>query len=193
MAWGGGGLYTFMLGKVIFICWLKVLFSFAVVQVLPPLKDVKERPEIGCTVRNKLVRLMTHIDMAVKQGAAEFLFVLCKESGENSACLIFLKGIFVGIGLNFHCLTKYNNLILNKLINNCFCTSFSLVDHQWIIWWSTLVMAMLRDCWWHGGCWPEAEERHSTRLMKTRTQRSTSQPNHCKCPYMYAYLLFLFS
>lgn len=51
-------------------------------QVLPPLKDVKERPEVGSTVRNKLVRLMTHIDMGVKQGAAEFLFVLCKESGE---------------------------------------------------------------------------------------------------------------
>lgn len=25
---------------------------------------------------------MTHVDMGVKQGAAEFLFVLCKESGE---------------------------------------------------------------------------------------------------------------
>ncbi|CAB1313626.1 unnamed protein product [Coregonus sp. 'balchen'] len=29
-------------------------------QVLPPLKEVKVRPEIGSTVRNKLVRLMTH-------------------------------------------------------------------------------------------------------------------------------------
>ena len=51
-------------------------------QVLPPLKDVNIRPEIGTTVRNKLVRLMTHVDMGVKQSAAEFLFVLCKESGE---------------------------------------------------------------------------------------------------------------
>lgn len=51
-------------------------------QVLPPLKDVKVRPEVGSTVRNKLVRLMTHIDMGVKQGAAEFLFVLCKENGK---------------------------------------------------------------------------------------------------------------
>ncbi|XP_076841203.1 chaperone Ric-8B isoform X2 [Brachyhypopomus gauderio] len=52
-------------------------------KVLPPLKDVKERPEVGSTVRNKLVRLMTHVDMGVKQGAAEFLFVLCKESVDN--------------------------------------------------------------------------------------------------------------
>ncbi|XP_063335973.1 synembryn-B isoform X1 [Pelmatolapia mariae] len=52
-------------------------------QVLPPLKDVKSRPEIGTTVRNKLVRLMTHVDMGVKQTAAEFLFVLCKESVDN--------------------------------------------------------------------------------------------------------------
>lgn len=52
-------------------------------QVLPPLKDVKIRPEVGSMLRNKLVRLMTHVDMGVKQTAAEFLFVLCKESGER--------------------------------------------------------------------------------------------------------------
>lgn len=44
---------------------------------------MKIRPEIGSTIRNKLVRLMTHVDMDVKQTAAEFLFVLCKESGEQ--------------------------------------------------------------------------------------------------------------
>uniref|UniRef100_A0A3Q0RA37 Synembryn n=1 Tax=Amphilophus citrinellus TaxID=61819 RepID=A0A3Q0RA37_AMPCI len=52
-------------------------------QVLPPLKDVESRPEVGTTIRNKLVRLMTHVDMGVKQTAAEFLFVLCKESVDN--------------------------------------------------------------------------------------------------------------
>ncbi|KAL2093454.1 hypothetical protein ACEWY4_010766 [Coilia grayii] len=52
-------------------------------KVLPPLKDVKNRPEVGSTIRNKLVRLMTHVDMGVKQSAAEFLFVLCKESVDN--------------------------------------------------------------------------------------------------------------
>uniref|UniRef100_W5LLM0 Synembryn n=1 Tax=Astyanax mexicanus TaxID=7994 RepID=W5LLM0_ASTMX len=74
-------------------------------KVLPPLKDVKERPEIGTTVRNKLVRLMTHVDMGVKQGAAEFLFVLCKESVDNllkytgygnAAGLLVARGLLAG-------------------------------------------------------------------------------------------------
>lgn len=44
---------------------------------------MKNRPEVGNSLRNKLVRLMTHIDTDVKHCAAEFLFVLCKESGES--------------------------------------------------------------------------------------------------------------
>lgn len=51
-------------------------------QVLPPLRDVRTRPEVGEQLRNKLVRLMTHLDTDVKRVAAEFLFVLCSESGE---------------------------------------------------------------------------------------------------------------
>ena len=54
------------------------------VQVLPPLRDVMNKPEVGSTLRNKLVRLMTHIDTDVKDCAAEFLFILCKESGERN-------------------------------------------------------------------------------------------------------------
>lgn len=74
-------------------------------QVLPPLKDVKIRPEIGTTTRNKLVRLMTHVDMGVKQTAAEFLFVLCKESVDNllkytgygnAAGLLVARGLLAG-------------------------------------------------------------------------------------------------
>ncbi|KAG7454768.1 hypothetical protein MATL_G00263200 [Megalops atlanticus] len=74
-------------------------------QVLPPLKDVKNRPEVGSTVRNKLVRLMTHVDMGVKQSAAEFLFVLCKESVDsllkytgygNAAGLLVARGLLAG-------------------------------------------------------------------------------------------------
>ncbi|KAM8860606.1 chaperone Ric-8B [Synchiropus picturatus] len=49
-------------------------------QVLPPLRDVTTRPEVGTTLRNKVVRLMTHVDLGVKESAAEFLFVLCKEN-----------------------------------------------------------------------------------------------------------------
>ncbi|XP_075870839.1 chaperone Ric-8B isoform X2 [Nelusetta ayraudi] len=74
-------------------------------QVLPPLKDVKMRPEIGTTLRNKLVRLMTHVDTGVKQCSAEFLFVLCKESVENllkytgygnAAGLLVARGLLAG-------------------------------------------------------------------------------------------------
>ncbi|KAM8892357.1 chaperone Ric-8B isoform 2-T2 [Spinachia spinachia] len=74
-------------------------------QVLPPLKEVKIRPEIGTTTRNKLVRLMTHVDMGVKQTAAEFLFVLCKESVDNllkytgygnAAGLLVARGLLAG-------------------------------------------------------------------------------------------------
>ncbi|XP_062402905.1 synembryn-B isoform X2 [Sardina pilchardus] len=74
-------------------------------RVLPPLKDVSSRPEIGTTIRNKLVRLMTHVDMGVKQSAAEFLFVLCKESVDNlvkytgygsAAGLLLSRGLLAG-------------------------------------------------------------------------------------------------
>ncbi|XP_041852453.1 synembryn-B isoform X2 [Melanotaenia boesemani] len=74
-------------------------------QVLPPLKDVKIRPEVGTTIRNKLVRQMTHVDMGVKQMAAEFLFVLCKESVDNllkytgygnAAGLLVARGLLAG-------------------------------------------------------------------------------------------------
>ncbi|XP_075998502.1 chaperone Ric-8B [Genypterus blacodes] len=74
-------------------------------QVLPPLTDVKIRPEVGTAVRNKLVRLMTHVDMGVKQTAAEFLFVLCKESVDNllkytgygnAAGLLVARGLLAG-------------------------------------------------------------------------------------------------
>ena len=75
-------------------------------QVLPPLKEAKVRPEIGTTIRNKLVRLMTHVDMGVKQGAAEFLFVLCKESGERGS----------GAGLLMHHTTE-GELILEGTLS----------------------------------------------------------------------------
>ncbi|KPP78534.1 synembryn-B-like [Scleropages formosus] len=80
-------------------------FPTEFLQVLPPLKDVKNRPEVGTTIRNKLVRLMTHVDMGVKQSAAEFLFVLCKESVDNllkytgygnAAGLLAARGLLAG-------------------------------------------------------------------------------------------------
>ncbi|XP_051980991.1 synembryn-A-like [Xyrauchen texanus] len=79
--------------------------KFLRMKVLPPLRDVKNRPEVGNALRNKLVRLMTHIDTDVKHCAAEFLFVLCKESVSrfikytgygNAAGLLAARGLLRG-------------------------------------------------------------------------------------------------
>lgn len=83
----------------------RTIRKFIKAQVLPPLTDVSNRPEIGTTVRNKLVRLMTHVDLGVKQIAAEFLFVLCKERVDsllkytgygNAAGLLAARGLLAG-------------------------------------------------------------------------------------------------
>ncbi|XP_055519056.1 LOW QUALITY PROTEIN: synembryn-A-like [Leucoraja erinacea] len=74
-------------------------------RVLPPLRDVRNRPEVGETLRNKLVRLMTHINTDVKHCAADFLFVLCKENVSrfvkytgygNAAGLLAARGLLGG-------------------------------------------------------------------------------------------------
>nr|XP_033784627.1 synembryn-A isoform X1 [Geotrypetes seraphini]XP_033784628.1 synembryn-A isoform X1 [Geotrypetes seraphini] len=79
--------------------------KFLKAKVLPPLRDVKNRPEVGNSIRNKLVRLMTHLDTDVKHCAAEFLFVLCKESVSrfvkytgygNAAGLLAARGLMAG-------------------------------------------------------------------------------------------------
>ncbi|GLV37142.1 ric8a [Carabus blaptoides fortunei] len=49
-------------------------------QILPPLKDVHNRPEQGSTLRNHLCRLLTSPDLRVRDLAAELIFVLCKEN-----------------------------------------------------------------------------------------------------------------
>ncbi|XP_076878426.1 chaperone Ric-8A [Brachyhypopomus gauderio] len=79
--------------------------KFLRMKVLPPLRDVRNKPEVGNSLRNKLVRLMTHIDTDVKKCAAEFLFVLCKESVSrfikytgygNAAGLLAARGLMRG-------------------------------------------------------------------------------------------------
>lgn len=50
-------------------------------QVLPPLKDVHSRPEVGSTLRNSLCRLLTSPCIQIRDLVAEFLFILCKENG----------------------------------------------------------------------------------------------------------------
>ncbi|XP_067875857.1 synembryn-A-like isoform X2 [Heterodontus francisci] len=79
--------------------------KFLRARVLPPLRDVKNRPEVGEALRNKLVRLMTHVNTDVKHCAAEFLFVLCKENVSrfvkytgygNAAGLLAARGLLGG-------------------------------------------------------------------------------------------------
>lgn len=51
-------------------------------QVLPPLRDVRTRPEVGTQLRNYLCRLLTTPTTQVRDLVAEFLFILCKENGK---------------------------------------------------------------------------------------------------------------
>ncbi|XP_077406002.1 chaperone Ric-8A isoform X2 [Vanacampus margaritifer] len=73
--------------------------------VLPPLRDVSQRPEDGCTVKSRLIRLMTHLDTDLKHCAADLIFVLCKENVRrfvkytgygNAAGLLATRGLLGG-------------------------------------------------------------------------------------------------
>lgn len=74
-------------------------------QILPPLRDLTNRPEHGTTLRSRLVRLMTHVDTELKHCAADLLFVLCKENVRrfvkytgygNAAGLLAARGLLGG-------------------------------------------------------------------------------------------------
>ena len=49
--------------------------------VLPPITDVKQKPEDGDSPRAVLCRLLTSPDSTLSVMVAEFIFILCKESG----------------------------------------------------------------------------------------------------------------
>ncbi|XP_019114504.2 synembryn-A isoform X3 [Larimichthys crocea] len=75
--------------------------------ILPPLRDVSQRPEEGSTVKSRLIRLMTHLDTDVKHCAADLIFVLCKENVSrfvkytgygNAAGLLATRGLLGGQG-----------------------------------------------------------------------------------------------
>ncbi|KAL7074263.1 hypothetical protein ACQ4LE_006433 [Meloidogyne hapla] len=59
----------------------KVARRYCRLKVIPPLtaEDVKHRPDVGSSFRNKLVRLISSIG-ALSNASADFLFVLCKRS-----------------------------------------------------------------------------------------------------------------
>ena len=58
----------------------RLIRKYVRMQILPPLKDVMRRPEEGTTLRAKLCKLLTSSVTEVRDLAAEFLFVLCKEN-----------------------------------------------------------------------------------------------------------------
>ncbi|KAF7655331.1 hypothetical protein LDENG_00057640 [Lucifuga dentata] len=73
--------------------------------ILPPLRDVSQRPEEGSTVKSRLIRLMTHLDTDLKHCAADLIFVLCKENVRrfvkytgygNAAGLLATRGLLGG-------------------------------------------------------------------------------------------------
>lgn len=66
-------------------------------QVLPPLRDVKQRPEVGTHLRNYLCKLLTTPATQVRDLTSEFLFVLCKENGTTHlrAFIVFFLPIFL--------------------------------------------------------------------------------------------------
>lgn len=51
-------------------------------KILPPLKDIMQRPEEGSTLKAKLCKLLTSPIIELRDLVAEFLFILCKENGK---------------------------------------------------------------------------------------------------------------
>lgn len=81
-----------------------VIRRYVRAQVLPPLSDVKKRPEEGTTVRNHLCKLLTYPSTQISDLVAELLFVLCKENvgrmikytGYGNAAGLFAKRGLLG-------------------------------------------------------------------------------------------------
>lgn len=81
-----------------------VIRRYVRTQVLPPLSDVKKRPEEGEAVRNHLCKLLTYPSTQISDLVAELLFVLCKENvgrmikytGYGNAAGLFAKRGLLG-------------------------------------------------------------------------------------------------
>ncbi|CAD6197129.1 unnamed protein product [Caenorhabditis auriculariae] len=76
-----GLLETYLTALIRLCSYSKPARRFCRLKILPPLKksDVLVGPELGTTIRNKLVRVMTQATCA-KELTSEFLFILCKRS-----------------------------------------------------------------------------------------------------------------
>lgn len=73
-------------------------------EILPPLQPSDVRPEQFKDLRGKIVQLMTTVDVPLKNMAADFLFVLCKENSQrliryagygNSAGFLASRGLMI--------------------------------------------------------------------------------------------------
>ncbi|XP_076237343.1 ric8 guanine nucleotide exchange factor A isoform X2 [Calliopsis andreniformis] len=58
----------------------RLIRKYTRMQILPPLKDVMQRPEEGTTLRAKLCKLLTSPITEIRDLVADFLFILCKEN-----------------------------------------------------------------------------------------------------------------
>ncbi|XP_029177005.1 synembryn [Nylanderia fulva] len=58
----------------------RIIRKYVRFQILPPLKDVMNRPEEGTTLRAKLCKLLTSPITELHDLVAELLFILCKEN-----------------------------------------------------------------------------------------------------------------
>lgn len=74
---------------------------------------------------------MTHVDMGVKQTAAEFLFVLCKESGERNQMVICWRQTLPGKKRHFCVLVLLGSLTCCVLMALCFSWQSAEVHRLW--------------------------------------------------------------
>ncbi|XP_055336613.1 synembryn-A-like [Paramacrobiotus metropolitanus] len=57
-----------------------IIRKYLKTQILPPLRDVHNRPEVGSSLRNKICRLLTVPLVSVRDSAGDFLYILCKNN-----------------------------------------------------------------------------------------------------------------
>jgi hypothetical protein len=85
----------------------KTIRHYCRLKILPPLNeyDLLKMPQNGETIRNKLVALMTDVNLQLKRLSAQFLFILCKENISrlikytgygNAAGLLAESGLMLG-------------------------------------------------------------------------------------------------
>ncbi|CAH0560858.1 unnamed protein product [Brassicogethes aeneus] len=94
----------------------RIMRKYLKAQILPPLKDVHNRPEHGDEIRNHLCKLLTTPITELRDLVAEFLFVLCKKNvtrmikytGYGNAAGLFAQRGLLG-GKNIEAETEFSS------------------------------------------------------------------------------------